>query len=152
MKIFRLATAPIKIHQILMLFLEPRGSFSSNFVSLFRVMRQLFCTFSSKTLYALNKTSASKCEFSDFRLLAWKLTMFLMSFFKPQVSFPSDFPSLFSIMTHKSYEIFKLKHMLWTKRAYQNTIFQTFECSDESSPNSSWHFWNHEVKVYSHFA
>ena len=50
-------------------------------------MRQLFCTFSSKTLYALDKMSSSKCTFSDLRLLAWKLTKFLMSFFKPQVNF-----------------------------------------------------------------
>ena len=42
--------------------------------------------------------------------------------------------------------------MLWTKRAHQSTIFQTFECSNESSPNSSCHFWNHKVRVYSNFA
>ena len=27
-----------------------------------------------------------------------------------------------------------------------------FECSNESSPNSSCHFWNHKVRVYSNFA
>ena len=27
--------------------------------------------------------------------------------------------------------------------------FQTFGCSNESSPNSSCHFWNHKVRVYS---
>ena len=42
--------------------------------------------------------------------------------------------------------------MLWTKRVHQSTIFQTFECSNESSPNSSCHFWNHKVRVYSNFA
>ena len=31
-------------------------------------------------------------------------------------------------------------------------IFQTFECSNESSPNSSRHFRNCKVKVYSNFA
>ena len=30
--------------------------------------------------------------------------------------------------------------------------FQTFGCSNESSPNSSCHFWNHKVRVYSNFA
>ena len=39
--------------------------------------------------------------------------------------------------------------MLWTKRTHQRAIFQTFECSNESSPGSSYHFWNH--KVYSNF-
>ena len=41
--------------------------------------------------------------------------------------------------------------MLWTKRVHQITIFQTFECSNESSPNSSCHFWNHKVRFYSNF-
>ena len=27
--------------------------------------------------------------------------------------------------------------------------FQTFGCSNESSPNSSRHFWNHKVRIYS---
>ena len=54
---------------------------------------------------------------------------------KAQVSFPLNFGSPFSVMTHNSYEIFQLKHMLWTKRAHQSTIFQTFQCSNESSPN-----------------
>ena len=30
--------------------------------------------------------------------------------------------------------------------------FQNFGCSNESSPNSSSHFWNHKVRVYSTFA
>ena len=42
--------------------------------------------------------------------------------------------------------------MLWTKRAHQTTIFQTSECSNESSPNSSCHFWNHKARFYSNFA
>ena len=32
--------------------------------------------------------------------------------------------------------------MIWTKRAHQCTIFQTFECPSESLPNSLCHFWN----------
>ena len=42
--------------------------------------------------------------------------------------------------------------MLWTKRANQCIIFQTSECSNESSPNFSCHFSNHKVRVYSNFA
>ena len=82
--------------------------------------------------YALDKRSPSKSKFSNFGLLAWKLTKLLMSFFKPRVSFPWNFESLFSFMTHNSYGIFQLKHyMLWTKRTHQSTIFQTFECPNE---------------------
>ena len=94
--------------------------------------------FSSKTLYALDKRSPWKWNLSDFLIIAWKLNKFLISFFKPQVSFPLNFESPFRVITHNSSEIFWLNYyMLWTKRAYQSTIFQTSECSNESSPNSS---------------
>ena len=56
-----------------------------------------------------------------------------MLFFKPYVIFPLKFASTFSFMTHNSSEIFQLKSCIfWTKRAHQCTIFQTFECSNES--------------------
>ena len=42
--------------------------------------------------------------------------------------------------------------MLWRKRAHQSTIFQTFGISNESSPNSSRHIWNHKLRVYLNFA
>ena len=72
-----------------------------------------------------------------------------MSFFK-HVSV-LNFASPFSVMKHNTSEIFQLKHILWTKRAHQSTTFQAFECSNESSTNSSCHFWNHKVTVYSNF-
>ena len=50
-------------------FWKPRVSFSSNIAALSSFMR-LFCTFSSKSLYALDKRIRSKCKFSDFQLLA----------------------------------------------------------------------------------
>ena len=63
-----------------------------------------------------------------------------MSFFKLRVSFPLNFASPFSVMTHNSpfsimtnnsSEIFQLKHyMLCTKKAHECTIFQTFESSN----------------------
>ena len=75
-----------------------------------------------------------------------------MSFFKPRVSFSLNFASPFSVMTQHSSKTLKLKHyMLWTKRLHQCTIFETFECFNESSPNSSYHFWNHKIRVYSIF-
>ena len=122
-----------------MSFLEPGVTFSSNVSSLFSFMRQFFCTFSFKSLYALDKRSQSKCKFSGFRLLAWRL------------SFPLNFASLFTVITHSS-EIASLKnYMLWTNRAHQCTIFQTFDCSNERSLNSSCHFWNHKLKFCSNF-
>ena len=74
----------------------------------------------------LYKKDPSKCKFSDFWLLAWKVTRFIRSFFLPRVSFPLKFESSFIVMTHKSYEMFYLKHyMILTERAHQCTIFQT---------------------------
>ena len=82
-----------------------------------------------------------------------KINKFLMSFFKPRVSFPLNFASPFGAITDNSSEIFYLKHyMLWTKRARHYTVFQTFKCSNESSPNSWCHFWNHKFRVHSNFA
>ena len=43
--------------------------------------------------------------------------------------------------------------MLWTKRAHQCTIFQTFRCSNESSPNFACRFWNRKsgfIKILHH--
>ena len=76
-----------------------------------------------------------------------------MSSLKPRVSFALNFASYFSVMTHNSSEIFWLKHyMLGKKKAHQSITFQNFECFNESSHNSSCHFWNNKVKVYSNFA
>ena len=72
-QIFRVATTRIKFTKFLMPFLEPIASYSSNFSSLFSVS-----TFSSKSLYALDKRSLSKGKFPDFQLLTWKLTKFLI--------------------------------------------------------------------------
>ena len=80
-------------------------------------------------------------------LPALKFTKFLMSFFESRVSFSSNFRSLFSVMRHNNSVLFHLK--LWP---HQSTIFQTSQCCNESSPNSSCHFWNHKVRIYSKFA
>ena len=75
-----------------------------------------------------------------------------MSFFKTRVSFPLNYASSFSVMKHNSYEIFQLKHFMFsTKRTHDSTISQIFECTNEGSPNSSCHFRNHKVRVYSNF-
>ena len=91
------------------------------------------------------QNSPNSCHFWNNK----SVFLFLIS----RASFLLIFASLFCVMTHNGYEIFKLKHyMLWTKRAHQSRIFQTFECSNESSTNSSCNFWNHKVRFYSNFA
>ena len=132
-----------------MSFLEPRVSFPSNFESFFSVMRHSsFVLFYLKLYMLWKKTAHLSAIFQSFKI-ALKLTKLLMSFFNPRVSFPLTFASSISVIIHNSYEIFYLKHyMLWTKRPHQSTVFQTFEYSNESSSNSSYHFWNHKVRVF----
>ena len=136
----------VKIHQI------PHVFFFKLCITLQCHETWLFCIFSSKSLYALDKMIQSRCKFSDFQLLTWKLIKFLMSFLKPQVSFPLNFASPFSVMTHNPPQFF-LAEILYAfeKRTHQCTIFQTFECCNEISPNFSCHFWNYKVRVYSNF-
>ena len=95
MQIFRLANVRIKIHHIPHVIFGT-NSFTQNLHHSSVSLDITLLTCSSKTLYALDKRSPSKCKFSDFRLLVWKLTKFLMSFFKPRVSFPLNFASPFS--------------------------------------------------------
>ena len=80
MQNFRLVTTRIIIHQI------PKRT-KSKFL-----FKHWITLVSSKTLYALEKTSQSQCIFSDLWLLAWKLTKFLMPFFKSWaiLSFTND--------------------------------------------------------------
>ena len=144
MLFFRLDTARIKIHQIPQVIFATKSQF---FFKLF-----FLCFFIWNFISALDKRSPSKYKFSDIRRPAWKLTKLLLSFFKPRVSFSLKFASPFSVMTHNSFEMFQLKDMLWTKRAHQSTIFQTSDCSNESSPNSSSQFWKDKARVYSNFA
>ena len=89
-----------------------------------------------------------KCKFSDFRLLAWNLTKFLLSFFKPRVSFPSV-----------SWHIIPMKLSSWNiiRLGQKEPIkvqlkYKTFGRSIESSTDFQCHFWIRKVRVYSNFA
>ena len=99
----------LKFTKFLMSFLKQNVSFSSKFC----VMRANFSVlFIAETLSVIGKRSLIKCKFSRFRLLAWKLTKFLMSFFKSRVSFHLNFASTFTVMTRNSSDIFKLKRVI----------------------------------------
>ena len=80
----------LKFTKFLMLFWSQESAFlqTLHFALLFSVKRHNSSVIFHLNLYALVKWIQSKCKFSDFWLLAWILTKFLMSFFKPQVSFP----------------------------------------------------------------
>ena len=80
--------------------------------------------FSWNFIYAIDKSSTSKCKFSDFPLLALKFTKFIISFLKPRASFSSNFASLSTLMRDNSSVLFHLKlYMLSTKGTHQVQIF-----------------------------
>ena len=95
---------------------------------------------SSKTLYAFDKR-----KFADFQLLAWKLTKFLMLFYKPQVNFPLKFTLPISVITHNSSGLFCLKEPIKVQ-------LSRLLSAPNIAPNASCYFWNHKVRVYSNFA
>ena len=70
-----------------------------------------------------------------------KFVKFFMWILKRLVNSSSNFASFFFVITHNSSENFKLIHFLvWIKGFHQNCSFETFKCSGENLPYSSYHF------------
>ena len=68
-----------KFIKFLMYLFKQKVNFSSKFGSLFSVMRDnSSALFSAETLYAIDKSSTSKCRFSDLPLLELKFAKFVM--------------------------------------------------------------------------
>ena len=122
-----------------MSFLEPRVSFSSNFASLFIVMRH-----NSSLSFHLNICIL-------WTKGAHQSTIFQTFDCSHEVSFSLNLASPFSVMK------FLCNFQPETLYAFDQKSpsmykFSDFECSNESSSNSSCHFWNPKVRVYSNFA
>ena len=112
-----------------------KSQFFSKFVSFFSIMRDHSSVmfYITETLYTNDKSSTSKCKFSDLPLFALKFTKFFRSCMEPRVSFSSNFAPLFSVMRYNSSVIFHLNfYMLWTKETIQSANFQTFDSSHEN--------------------
>ena len=128
MKIFRFATVHIKFTKF-MSFLKARASFSSNFASssLVSVMRDNSSVHFHLKLYMLStKGTHQSASFQTFNCWYENLTKLLMSFFKPQVSFPLNFASPFSVMALNSSEIFLLKHYALDRKSPLKYKFSDF--------------------------
>ena len=74
----------MKIHQnahakLLIAYVKPQVSFYLNFASLFIVLKDKFCTFLVENLYDLDKRKTLKSKTSDYRLLTWIFTKFILS-------------------------------------------------------------------------
>ena len=85
-----------KFTKFFMTSLKPQVIFPSIFASLFSVM-----TLTQLYLFSSN-SSPSTYKFSEFLMLVWKFTKFVMPFFKPEVIFSSKLASLFSVMRRNS--------------------------------------------------
>ena len=121
--IFRLLGALMKVHPI------PHAIFETTRSGFIQILHHcsvswkitLLYFFSSNLIYFGQKLS-------DFWVIGWKFTKFLMSYLKPQVSFSLNFASLFNIMGDKSSVLFWLKfYMIFTKGAHDSAKFQTFD-------------------------
>ena len=134
MQIFRLSTAQVKVHQIPHVIFQTKTQFFFKVCIFFQLHeRSFFCIFSVETLYAIDKSSTLKCNFSDLPVLALKFTKFLMSFLEPRVSFSSNFAPLFRVLMHNCSVLFHLSvYILWTKELHKSANFQTFDYSHEN--------------------
>ena len=121
--IFRLLGTLMKVHPI------PHANFETTRSGFIQILHHcsvswkitLLYFFSSNLIYFGQKLS-------DFWVIGWKFTKFLMSYLKPQVSFSLNFASLFNIMGDKSSVLFWLKfYMIFTKGAHDSAKFQTFD-------------------------
>ena len=86
-----------------MLFYKPPVNFSLNTPSPFSVMtRNSSVNFQLKHYILCSQKEPIKVQILRLCSIESKFTIFLVSFFKPQVSFSSNFASFFSTMTHNS--------------------------------------------------
>ena len=110
-----------------MSFSKPQVSFSSNFASLFSVMKDNSSVLRTKGTNQSGNFENFECSGKIHRLL---------SFLKQEISFSSNFASLFSVTHHSSVcsILFCLKlYILLTKGDYQSTNLGKFHVSSRKS-------------------
>ena len=124
-----------KFAKFLMSFLEPRVSFSFNFASLFSARKHNSSVFFHLNFICFGQKDLIKVQIFRLSTACMKINQI------PYVIFQAT--CQFSFKVCMPWHIIPLKFSnwktiyFWTKRAHQCTIFQTFECCNESLPNSS---------------
>ena len=107
-----------KFAKFLVSFSEPQISFSSNFAWLFSIMKDNL--FRSNVIYIARKGPIKVQIFETFECSDQNSKA--LSFLKQHIGFSSNFASLFSVMRHNYFLLFKLKfYIASTKGAYQST-------------------------------
>ena len=148
----------LKFTKFLMSLLEPRVSFSTNVASFFSVMRQNSSVPFHLKLYVLwTKGAYQKANFQTYDCSNENSNSQI-----PYVIYQakSQFSFKFCIILHGitvSWHIIPMKFSSWNiicfgQKEHIKVQFPDFWGSNESSPNSPCHFWNHKVRVYSNFA
>ena len=94
-----------KFAKFLKLFSKPQFSFFSSFASLSSVMKDNSSVLFFKHYILFTEGTNQSVNFWDFWVLGSKFTKFL-SVLKQQISFSSNFASMFSVMRHNSSVIF----------------------------------------------
>ena len=137
----RFLSAWIKIRQIAHANFELRSQPPFNFCIILHSLlmtHNFLANFKLKYFQLWTKKSNQSLRFQTYKCSGENLPNFLL-FFKPKVSFSSNFASLSNIMKDNSSGLLLVKH--YQKGPIKVQIFGTFECSDQNSPNSC-HFWN----------
>ena len=96
----------LKLTKSIMLFLQPRISFSSNFASLFSVMRHNSSVFFHLNLCMFWRKEPIKVQISRLSTARMKLKQISYVIFQDTSQFSLNFASPFSVLTHNSSEIF----------------------------------------------
>ena len=95
-QVFRLLSDLMKVHPIPHAIFKPQGHFS---------MSWIFCL----NLIYFGQKEPIDVKFSDFWVVAWKFTDFVLLCLKPQVSLSLKFRSLFSVTSDNSSVLFQVK-------------------------------------------
>ena len=122
-------------------FSKHKVSFSSNFATIFHVMKDNSSVLFHLTIIYFGHKESIK---QFFRLLSAqvKICQIIHVNFKTPFLYHSSF---IIVATHNSSVNFELIHfLLWTKGSHQSPKFHIFECSVESLPNFLCHFPNHK--------
>ena len=101
-QIFRFLSALMKVHPI------PHAIFETTRSGFIQILHHCSVSWKITPLYffSSNLYTLDKKQFSDFWMVGWKFTKFLMSCLKLQVSFSLNFASLFSAMRDNSSVLF----------------------------------------------
>ena len=132
-----------KLAKFLTSFFKQQASFSSNFASLFNVMKEFLCTFLTQTIYTLIKRSPLKWIFLRLECSGQNLSNFLCQFWNDKsISLQILYPSSISWKITPLYFSGSNNIYFAQREHIKMKIFEAFKCSGQNSSKSSCQLWN----------